>query len=183
MVSLQWDRIFSTDLVRKRPWFCYNVYEWLYGIHWGWIFFVNWFSREAPMILLQCFLWLFDMHVTTNVLKSDLTSVICTSWSLHYVIFKCLLIIMNGNITIVPCLATHTVNKYSKGQFSYEKSNNFVQKEMWRILNHPIIVTEIQVTRLLLQKSFRKKFWGKFGRFCFLCLLKTFRLVQICELF
>lgn len=88
---------------------------------------------------------------------------------------------MNESITIVPCLATCTVNKYkSKGQFSYkQKSNNFVRKEMFRILNHPIIVSGRQVTRLLYKRVSETYFGGNSGGHVFFALLKIFRLIRI----
>lgn len=88
---------------------------------------------------------------------------------------------MNESITIVPCLATCTVNKYkSKGQFSYkQKSNNFVWKEMWGILNHPIIVSGRQVTRLLYKRVSETYFGGNSGGHVFFALLKIFRLIRI----
>lgn len=88
---------------------------------------------------------------------------------------------MNESITIVPCLATCTVNKYkSKGQFSYkQKSNNFVRKEMWGILNHPIIVSGRQVTRLLYKRVSETYFGGNSGGHVFFALLKIFRLIRI----
>lgn len=88
---------------------------------------------------------------------------------------------MNESITIVPCLATCTVNKYkSKGQFSYkQKSNNFVQKEMWVILYHPIIVSGRKVTRLLYKRVSETYFGGNSGGLVFFALLKIFRLIRI----
>lgn len=88
---------------------------------------------------------------------------------------------MNESITIVPCLATCTVNKYkSKGQFSYkQKSNNFVRKEMWGILNHPIIVSGRQVTRLLYKRVSETYFGGNSGGHVFFALPKIFRLIRI----